>query len=206
MKQTQIAIDAHILSYEEFKAKYKLTTKLEQILYEDLRKAKIGNIEITQVSGNKIGFQYSGHTYAFGTGISVFIEAKYGYYYTSVITDINWEEEYFDTLNSRYKFKFEETDMGIFVDVVNKSNNPLPTYATEASAGMDLRADLEEAIVLKPMERKVIPTGLHVAIPEGYECQIRPRSGLACKSGITCLNTPGTIDARIINIVLGYLL
>ena len=81
------------------------------------------------------------------------------------------------------------------IKIVNKSNNPLPSYATEHSAGMDLRAFVSEAITLKPMERRIIPTGLYIELPEGFEAQIRPRSGLAIKSGITCLNTPGTIDA-----------
>jgi dUTP pyrophosphatase len=81
------------------------------------------------------------------------------------------------------------------IKIVNKSNNPLPSYATEHSAGMDLRAFVSETIVLKPMERRIIPTGLYIELPEGFEAQIRPRSGLAIKSGITCLNTPGTIDA-----------
>lgn len=71
----------------------------------------------------------------------------------------------------------------------------MPQYATEHSAGMDLRANLSEAVVLQPLERKIIPTGLFIELPEGYEAQIRPRSGLAAKHGITCLNTPGTIDA-----------
>ncbi len=79
--------------------------------------------------------------------------------------------------------------------IVNKSSNPLPEYKTKQSAGMDLRANLSESIVLKPLERKLIPTGLFIALPEGYEAQIRPRSGLALKNGITVLNTPGTIDA-----------
>ncbi len=81
------------------------------------------------------------------------------------------------------------------VKIVNKSRNPLPTYSTEFSAGMDLRADLEVAVELRPLERKLIPTGLFVELPKGYEAQIRPRSGLALKKGITVLNTPGTIDA-----------
>lgn len=86
------------------------------------------------------------------------------------------------------------------IKIVNKSNQPLPAYATTQSAGMDLRAWLgegttdEDFIVLNPMERKIIHTGLYIALPEGYEAQIRPRSGLAIKKGITCLNTPGTID------------
>ena len=83
----------------------------------------------------------------------------------------------------------------IKIKVVNKGNQPLPAYATTQSAGMDLRANIEEPIVLKPLKRVLVPTGLHIALPEGYEAQIRPRSGLALKKGITCLNTPGTIDA-----------
>jgi dUTP pyrophosphatase len=81
------------------------------------------------------------------------------------------------------------------VQIINKSHHPLPEYATTASAGMDLRANLEEPVVLAPMERKLIPTGLFIALPEGYEAQIRPRSGLAIKRGVTVLNSPGTIDA-----------
>ena len=81
------------------------------------------------------------------------------------------------------------------VKIVNKSNHPLPEYATSGSAGMDLRASLKEDIILPPMERKLIPTGLYMAIPEGFEAQIRPRSGLAYKHGITVLNSPGTIDS-----------
>ncbi len=81
------------------------------------------------------------------------------------------------------------------VRIVNRSRHPLPHYATEGSSGMDLRAHLDAAIVLQPMERTLIPTGLFVEIPQGYEAQIRPRSGLALKQGLTCLNTPGTIDA-----------
>jgi dUTP pyrophosphatase len=81
------------------------------------------------------------------------------------------------------------------IKIVNKSNNELPAYSTELSAGMDLRASLTEAVILKPLERKLIPTGLFVEIPAGFEAQIRPRSGLALKKGITVLNTPGTIDA-----------
>ncbi len=85
--------------------------------------------------------------------------------------------------------------MNIEVKIVNKSQNPLPVYETMHAAGMDLRASLEQPLVLKPMERMLIPTGLFIELPEGYEAQIRPRSGLAFKSGITVLNTPGTIDA-----------
>ena len=83
----------------------------------------------------------------------------------------------------------------IKIKVVNKGNQPLPTYATAQSTGMDLRANIDGPILLKSLDRKLIPTGLHIALPEGYEAQIRPRSGLALKKGITCLNTPGTIDA-----------
>jgi dUTP pyrophosphatase len=81
------------------------------------------------------------------------------------------------------------------VRIINQSDNPLPAYATEGSSGMDLRAYLTEPIELKPLERTLIPTGLFIELPLGYEAQIRPRSGLAIKQGITCLNTPGTIDA-----------
>lgn len=79
--------------------------------------------------------------------------------------------------------------------IINRSANPLPTYATEFSSGMDLRADLKEAITLIAGERKLIPTGLSIELPKGFEAQVRPRSGLALKQGITCLNSPGTIDA-----------
>lgn len=81
------------------------------------------------------------------------------------------------------------------IKVVNKGHQPLPEYATPQSAGMDLRANIEAPITLKPMERRLIPTGLYIALPIGYEAQICPRSGLALKHGITVLNTPGTIDA-----------
>ena len=81
------------------------------------------------------------------------------------------------------------------VKIINKSTNPLPDYSTELSAGMDLRAFLSEEIILNPFQRILVPTGLFIELPEGYEAQIRPRSGLALKHGITVLNTPGTIDA-----------
>ena len=83
----------------------------------------------------------------------------------------------------------------IQVKVVNKGHQQLPAYATPQSAGMDLRANIEAPITLRPMERRLIPTGLHIALPEGYEAQVRPRSGLALKHGLTVLNSPGTIDA-----------
>lgn len=80
------------------------------------------------------------------------------------------------------------------VEIVNKSKHELPKYATKGSAGMDIRANIEKPIVLKPLERCLVPTGLHIALSEGYEAQIRPRSGLALKKGLTVLNSPGTID------------
>ena len=83
----------------------------------------------------------------------------------------------------------------IKIQVVNRGHQQLPAYATPQSAGMDLRANLDAPITLHPMERRLIPTGLHIALPEGYEAQVRPRSGLVLKHGLTVLNTPGTIDA-----------
>lgn len=81
------------------------------------------------------------------------------------------------------------------VQIINRGHHPLPEYATTQSAGMDLRANIDESVVLHPMERRLVPTGLFMALPVGYEAQVRPRSGLALKHGITVLNTPGTIDA-----------
>ena len=81
------------------------------------------------------------------------------------------------------------------IKIINKSHHPMPAYATSQSAGMDIRANLTEPVELKPLERKLIPTGLYIALPEGYEAQLRPRSGLALKHGLTLLNSPGTIDA-----------
>ena len=81
------------------------------------------------------------------------------------------------------------------VKIINISSNPCPTYATPLSAGMDVRANIEEPITLAPLQRVLVPTGLYIALPEGYECQARPRSGLAVKHGISVLNSPGTIDA-----------
>lgn len=83
----------------------------------------------------------------------------------------------------------------ITVKIINKSNNPLPTYATSGSSGLDLRANIDTPLVLEPMQRILVPTGLFIELPEGHEAQVRPRSGLAINQGITCLNTPGTIDA-----------
>ena len=81
------------------------------------------------------------------------------------------------------------------VKIVNRSQHPLPEYATPQSAGLDLRANLESPLTLAPLERTLVPTGLFIALPEGYEAQVRPRSGLALKHGITVLNSPGTVDA-----------
>jgi dUTP pyrophosphatase len=81
------------------------------------------------------------------------------------------------------------------IQLINKSQHEAPSYATELSAGMDLRANIEQSITLQPLERALVPTGLYIALPEGFEAQVRPRSGLAYKKGITVLNAPGTIDA-----------
>lgn len=83
----------------------------------------------------------------------------------------------------------------IRIKVINKGHQQLPAYATSQSAGMDLRANIDTPIVLQPMERRLIPTGLHIALPAGFEAQVRPRSGLALKHGLTVLNSPGTVDA-----------
>ena len=83
----------------------------------------------------------------------------------------------------------------IGVKIVNKSNNPLPTYATEGSAGMDLRANLTKMVVISSLQRKLIPTGIFIELPEGFEAQVRPRSGMAVNSGLTIVNTPGTVDS-----------
>jgi dUTP pyrophosphatase len=85
--------------------------------------------------------------------------------------------------------------MEVKIEIINQGKHPLPDYATSLSAGMDLRANLNESLVLKPLERKLVPTGLFIALPAGFEAQVRPRSGLAFKKGITVLNSPGTIDA-----------
>jgi dUTP pyrophosphatase len=83
----------------------------------------------------------------------------------------------------------------LVLKIVNQSANELPSYATKGSAGMDLRANLQSSITLKPLQRQLIPTGIFIELPQGYEAQVRPRSGLALKQGITCLNSPGTIDS-----------
>lgn len=83
----------------------------------------------------------------------------------------------------------------IKVKIINNSNNPLPAYETPSSAGMDVRASLKESVTLAPLQRALIPTGLRIQLPQGYECQVRPRSGLSLKHGITLVNTPGTVDA-----------
>jgi len=81
------------------------------------------------------------------------------------------------------------------IKIINQSDNPIPHYATAGSAGMDLRANLDEPVILLPLQRKMVPTGLFIELPEGFEAQVRPRSGLANKQGITCLNSPGTVDS-----------
>lgn len=81
------------------------------------------------------------------------------------------------------------------IKIINRSRHAFPSYQTPLSAGMDLRANVDAPVTLRPMERMIVPTGLYIALPEGYEAQVRPRSGLAIKNGITCLNSPGTIDA-----------
>ena len=93
------------------------------------------------------------------------------------------------------------SEMPIRVRIVNASHNPLPDYATSGSSGVDIRAHLGQTVTLQPSERMLIPTGIFVEIPVGHEIQIRPRSGLAIKQGITCLNTPGTIDADYLSLI-----
>lgn len=91
------------------------------------------------------------------------------------------------------------------IKIINKSEHPLPSYQTEGSAGMDIYASVKNNIIINPLERVLIPTGLYIALPKGFEAQIRPRSGLAIKQGLTCLNTPGTIDSDYrgeINVIL----
>jgi dUTP pyrophosphatase len=85
--------------------------------------------------------------------------------------------------------------MSIPVKIINQSKHPLPAYATSGAAGMDMKANIPEPMLLQPMERQLIPTGIFIELPPGYEAQLRPRSGLALKQGITCLNSPGTVDA-----------
>jgi len=94
--------------------------------------------------------------------------------------------------NSLFTFALVEK---LTINIINKSTNPLPGYATEGSSGVDLKAHLDEPIRLEPLQRILVPTGLFIELPVGYEAQVRPRSGLAIKQGITCLNSPGTIDA-----------
>lgn len=101
---------------------------------------------------------------------------------------------YFRNNILNYKILKHKMDT-VKVKIINRSSNPLPSYSTISSAGMDLRANLSEPVTLKPLERALIPTGVYIQLPQGYECQIRPRSGLALKHGISLVNTPGTIDA-----------
>lgn len=107
-----------------------------------------------------------------------------------ILTARYWYYGYYSLL----LHSFYISDM-LEIKVVNAGHQQLPAYATPQSAGMDLRANLDEPVTLKPLERRLIPTGLHIALPQGYEAQVRPRSGLALKKGITVLNSPGTIDA-----------
>jgi dUTP pyrophosphatase len=100
----------------------------------------------------------------------------------------------FDALFFNYIVTFAAMQH-IAINIVNKSNNELPAYATAGASGMDIRANLEQTVLLQPLERKLIPTGLFIELPVGFEAQIRPRSGLAIKQGITCLNSPGTVDS-----------
>ena len=100
-----------------------------------------------------------------------------------------------NTTSSGAAHEIKSNDNMVQIKIVNHSGNPLPEYETALSAGMDLRASLSKALVLKPMDRALVGTGLHMELPAGYEAQVRPRSGLAAKHGITVLNTPGTIDA-----------
>lgn len=85
--------------------------------------------------------------------------------------------------------------MPVLIKIINQSDNHLPEYATSGASGMDLRANLPESVILQPLERRMVPTGMFIELPEGYEGQVRPRSGLANKQGITCLNSPGTVDS-----------
>ena len=91
--------------------------------------------------------------------------------------------------------KYNQMDQVVKINTINTSNNELPAYATAGAAGMDIRANIAEPITLQPLERHLIPTGIFMEIPSGYEVQVRPRSGLAVKNGLTCLNSPGTIDS-----------
>ena len=100
----------------------------------------------------------------------------------------------FGTTKLSRRFDFYKT-LNMIVELLNKSKHPTPSYETKQSAGMDLRANLDEPIVLKPLQRAIVKTGLFMALPAGYEAQVRPRSGLAAKKGVTVLNAPGTIDA-----------
>lgn len=94
-----------------------------------------------------------------------------------------------------YHYNLNDMNNQVKIKIINRSSYPLPEYATPLSAGLDIRANIESPIELKPLQRVAVPTGLYIALPEGYEAQIRPRSGLALKHGLTLLNAPGTIDA-----------
>ena len=168
--------------------------------------AKCGYMYIRKISDIEVFEQ--GWCGVFGVGLSCVLNIGSAWYHTSLVKDIDWDKKIFHTQNSTYSFRLEEYDAQeilnyinnknknmLKVKVINTSNNPLPKYATAQSAGLDLRANIEEPVTLFPRERKLIPTGLHISLPEGYEAQIRPRSGLALKYGISLVNTPGTIDS-----------
>lgn len=120
---------------------------------------------------------------------AAFFDANFCTKHCCQFTDFEYFRSYYSTIKKAIMID------KVTVKIINKSNNDLPQYSTPSAAGMDLRANLSEAVTLSPLERKLIPTGIFIELPEGYECQIRPRSGLALKHGISVLNSPGTIDA-----------
>lgn len=217
-KRTELIKDARELTWEEFKELHCLDDS-DYVIYRALGEAKEGKITITKVSDNPgyLGSGQSewGYTNTFAVGISLFIENNDRYYHTSIIESIDWENCVFKTKNSTYTFAFMEYKPSIQVPVVKTTTNALPKYETTEAAGMDVRANLVDVkakflfnsvfnvdslgepmnITINPGGRCLVPTGLFVALPKGYECQVRPRSGLALKHGITVLNTPGTIDS-----------
>lgn len=109
--------------------------------------------------------------------------------------DVIFERKFCLYQKNEYLCAINNKTSMVKIQVVNRGHQQLPAYATTQSAGMDLRANIDEPVTLRPLERRLIPTGLHIALPEGYEAQVRPRSGLALKHGLTVLNSPGTIDA-----------
>ena len=115
--------------------------------------------------------------------------------YNKLLSSIELLSSRTEAINDRITMSTLKLNNEIVLDVKNDSSNPMPKYSTSGSAGMDLRADLDAPVVIAPLSRELIPTGLHIQLPEGFEAQIRPRSGLALRDGITVLNTPGTIDS-----------